>query len=270
MAFSAAFCLAVSIASHLAARSLSRSLDPRLSTIIHPHSLRNVISERTVWPLPCTAFFSSVTMKLASDSNLIQGVNSEIKCTLESDDYDRVEEIPGGFPFEIQDEKGMNTVTLKKNYHGESIEVIVSMPSLVTSEEPDNEPDNNDEDSDQSERPCQSSIPRTVVVSKGKGLSLEFSCASYPDEATIDSMSVRENKESDDEMLGYEGPDFSDLDENLQKSFHKYLEIRGISPLTTNFLHEYMINKDNHDYLLWLKNLNQFIQKWFSVGKDDT
>ncbi|XP_042386643.1 uncharacterized protein At2g39795, mitochondrial-like [Zingiber officinale] len=96
-----------------------------------------------------------------------------------------VEEIPGGFPFEIQDEKGMNTVTLKRNYHGE------------------------------------------------RKLS----------------------------WLAYEGPDFSDLDENLQKSFHKYLEIRGISPLTTNFLHEYMINKDSREYLLWLKNLKQFIQK---------
>ncbi|KAG6470184.1 hypothetical protein ZIOFF_071241 [Zingiber officinale] len=32
-----------------------------------------------------------------------------------------VEEIPGGFPFEIQDEKGMNTVTLKRNYHGERV-----------------------------------------------------------------------------------------------------------------------------------------------------
>lgn len=116
--------------------------------------------------------------------------------------------MPGGFPFEIQDEKGMNTVTLKRNYRGESIEVIVSMPSLVTGEEPDNEPDNNDDDGDQLERPSQSSIPLTVVVSKGKGPSLEFSCAAYPDEVTIDSMSVRENRESDDEMLAYEGPDF--------------------------------------------------------------
>lgn len=118
-----------------------------------------------------------------------------------------MEEIPVGFPFEIQDQKGMNSVTLKRNYHGESIEVIVSMPSLVTGEEPDNQPDNN-EDDDQEERPNQSSIPLTVILSKGKGPSLEFSCAAYPDEVAIDSMSIRENKESDDEMLAYEGPDF--------------------------------------------------------------
>ncbi|XP_042432483.1 uncharacterized protein At2g39795, mitochondrial-like [Zingiber officinale] len=121
MAFSAAFCLATSIASHLVACSLSRSLDPRLSTVIHPPSLRNVISKRTAWPLPCTAFFSYVATKPTSNSNLLQGVDSEIKCALESDGYGRVEEIPSGFPFEIQDEKGINTITLKRNYHGERV-----------------------------------------------------------------------------------------------------------------------------------------------------
>lgn len=50
-----------------------------------------------------------------------------------------------------------------------------------------------------------------------------------------------------------------DLDENLQKAFHKYLEIRGISPSTTNFLHEYMINKDSREYLIWMKDLKKFI-----------
>ncbi|KAG6532592.1 uncharacterized protein At2g39795, mitochondrial-like [Zingiber officinale] len=261
MAFSAAFRRATYAAARFTVRSLSSSPHTRLLTVGHPLSLRNAISERIALPHPRAAFFSSNAMKPTSDVNLLRVIDSEIKCAKESEDHDRVEEIPVGFPFEIQDDKGMNTVTLKRNYHGESVEVIVSMPSLVTGEEPDNQPDNDEEDDDQEERPSQSSIPLTVIVSKGKGPSLEFSCAAYPDEVTIDSMSVRENKESDDEMLAYEGPDFNDLDENLQKAFHKYLEIRGISPLTTNFLHEYMINKDGREYLLWLNNLKQFIQK---------
>lgn len=52
----------------------------------------------------------------------------------------------------------------------------------------------------------------------------------------------------------------SDLDENLQKAFHKYLEIRGIKPSTTNFLHEYMIEKDNKEYVRWLKDVKDFVQ----------
>ncbi|KDO48135.1 hypothetical protein CISIN_1g041661mg, partial [Citrus sinensis] len=73
-------------------------------------------------------------------------------------------------------------------------------------------------------------------------------------------LSVKQPEASDDQ-LAYEGPDFGDLDENLQKAFHKYLEIRGIKASTTNFLQEYMINKDSKEYLGWLKNLKKFIEK---------
>ncbi|KAG6487006.1 hypothetical protein ZIOFF_055587 [Zingiber officinale] len=81
----------------------------------------------------------------------------------------------------------------------------------------------------------------TFVISKGKGLSLEFSYAAYPDEVTIDSMSVRENKESDDEMLAYEGPDFrvnnwtcinfaKNVQDNLARGFcHELAQICQIS-----------------------------------------
>lgn len=41
-----------------------------------------------------------------------------------------------------------------------------------------------------------------------------------------------------------------DMDDNLQKAFHKYLEVRGIKASTTDFLHEYM---------LWSKNLKKFV-----------
>lgn len=122
---------------------------------------------------------------------------------------EQVEEIPEGFPFEIQDEKEMNVITLKRSYQGENIEVVVSMPSLITGEEPDNDMEgDHDEDGRRGEKPSQSSIPLTVNVSKGDGPSLEFSCTAYPDEVTIDSMSVSENKECDEEMIDYEGPDF--------------------------------------------------------------
>lgn len=53
---------------------------------------------------------------------------------------------------------------------------------------------------------------------------------------------------------------WSDLDENLKKAFHKYLEIRGIKPSTTNFLFEYMLNKDSREYLIWLKKLKDFVE----------
>ncbi|KAJ9684359.1 hypothetical protein PVL29_016705 [Vitis rotundifolia] len=198
-------------------------------------------------------FYSSSAKRPSSDDSLLRVLESEIKCAEESDDHDENEEAPDGFPFEIQDNPGQQTISLAREYQGEVIKVEVHMPDLVTGEDDD---DNNDDDN---EKGNQSSIPLVVSVSKKNGPFLEFGCTAFPDEIAIDSLSVK-NPEISEEQIAYEGPDFTDLDENLQKAFHKYLEIRGIKPSTTNFLHEYMINKDSKEYLLWLKNLKKFVE----------
>lgn len=78
------------------------------------------------------------------------------------------------------------------------------MPDLVTGEERD---DGGDDDTD-TERPSQSALTLVVNIAKGDGPCLEFCCSAYPDEVTIDSMSVKE-QETSEEQLAYEGPDFS-------------------------------------------------------------
>ncbi|KAF8662877.1 hypothetical protein HU200_055458 [Digitaria exilis] len=216
-------------------------------------------------------FSSAPATKPSSDAELLSVIESEIKYAEDCDDHDRVEEIPDNFPFKISDEKGMNAITLRRTYHGEQIEVVAHMPSLVTGDEPDHDRDDKDEgegkeeddgEEDEGEKPPQSSVPLTVTITKGDGPILEFTCTAYPDEVIIDSLSVTHPSEDcEKDIIAYEGPDFNDLDENLQRAFHKYLELRGISPLTTNFLHEYMINKDSREYLLWLRKLKDFFQQ---------
>lgn len=46
----------------------------------------------------------------------------------------------------------------------------------------------------------------------------------------------------------------------MQKELHKYLEKRGIKAGATNFLHEYMVNKEDREYTNWLKNLKKFVE----------
>ncbi|TKY56789.1 mitochondrial protein [Spatholobus suberectus] len=199
--------------------------------------------------------FSSVASKKkpTSDENLLRVIESEIECAKDTDDHNAVEEVPSNFPFKIIDSPGQQTITLERTYQGEEIKVEVHMPDLVTGEENDDDNDN------EGERASQSSIPLAVSVYKKGGPYLEFNCVGYPDEIVIDSLSVK-NPDLAEDQIAYEGPDFQDLDENLQKSFHKYLEIRGIKPSTTNFLHEYMINKDSKEYLVWLTKLKSFVQ----------
>ncbi|KAB2598291.1 hypothetical protein D8674_001211 [Pyrus ussuriensis x Pyrus communis] len=201
--------------------------------------------------VPTPRYYSSHS----SDQSLIRVIESEIKCAEETDDLDKVEEIPSAFPFKIEDTPGIQTVTLKRTYQGEDIQVEVHMPDLVTGEDDDD--DNQDDDND--EHANKSSIPLVVTVSKTNGPVLEFSVTAYPDEFQIDGLAVKNPGDSEDQ-IAYEGPDFHDLDENLQKAFHKYLEVRGIKPSTTNFLHEYMLNKDSKEYANWLQQLKSFVE----------
>ncbi|KAM1579548.1 hypothetical protein ACFXTI_041475 [Malus domestica] len=201
--------------------------------------------------VPTPRYYSSHS----SDQSLIRVIESEIKCAEETEDLDKVEEIPSSFPFKIEDTPGIQTLTLKRTYQGEDIQVEVHMPDLVTGE--DDNDDNQNDDND--EHANQSSIPLVVTVSKGNGPVLEFSVTAYPDEFQIDSLAVK-NPEDSEDQIAYEGPDFHDLDENLQKAFHKYLEVRGIKPSTTNFLHEYMLNKDSKEYANWLQQLKRFVE----------
>jgi complement component 1 Q subcomponent-binding protein len=263
MAFSRFLRRAASSAAPLLLRSFSAS-----ACASRPLSLVSAQSGlfRLRWASSFSSSSSSAMAKAPIDASLLRVIESEIKCTEECDDHERVDEVPEGFPFEIEDENGMNIIRLKRIYQGkEKIEVTVSMPSLVTGEEPEGEDEDDDKEGANSQ--AQSHIPIIVRVSKDEGApTLEFACTAYPDEVVIDSMSVIESRggeeeEEEDGLLAYEGPDFNDLDENLQKAFHKYLELRGITPLNTNFLHEYMINKDSREYLLWLRNLKAFVQK---------
>ncbi|KAJ6717953.1 COMPLEMENT COMPONENT 1 [Salix purpurea] len=176
-------------------------------------------------------FCSTVTetQRPISTEPLLRALESEIKVAQETVDYDHVEEIPKDYPFKIDDNAGQQT---------------------------DNDVDDGNDDS---QRPVQSSIPLVVTISKKCGTCLEFNCVAYADEIKIDSMSITGSETSEDQMP-YDGPNFHDFDEKLKKGFHKYLEIRGIKASTTNFLHEYMINKDSREYMGWLSNLKQFIE----------
>ena len=51
----------------------------------------------------------------------------------------------------------------------------------------------------------------------------------------------------------------SDLDENLQKAYHRFLEIRGIKPNITEFMADYMADKAGRERLHWLNDVKSFL-----------
>ncbi|CAH8359666.1 unnamed protein product [Eruca vesicaria subsp. sativa] len=195
--------------------------------------------------------FSSVDKRTA-DKNLVSVIESEIECAVneEAPDENVMEDLPEGFPFEIIDTPGKRTLLLQRKFEDETIQVEVE----------EGEAENDDEDDEESAAKLR--IPMVVSVSKGHdGRCLEFGVSAYSDEIVIDSLSIKHPQDSNSELAAYEGPDFDDLDENLQKAFHRFLEIRGIKPSFTDFLAVYVANKDSREYLQWLKDVKSFVDK---------
>ncbi|KAG2326360.1 hypothetical protein Bca4012_035323 [Brassica carinata] len=221
-----------------------------ISTVVSRPSLA-----RNPSPFRPFALYSTAIDRMSSEQSLLRVIDSEINSALQTNDPDLEEETaPGSFPFKIEDNPGHQTVTLTREYKGEHIKVVVSMPSLDGDE-------NDDEEDDDDGHSNGSSIPLVVTVTKKSGLSLEFSCMAFPDEIAIDALSVSNQGSTLEDKLANEGPDFECLDENLKKTFYKYLEIRGVKASTTNFLHQYMMGKVKREYLLWLKNVKKFMEE---------
>jgi complement component 1 Q subcomponent-binding protein len=124
------------------------------------------------------------------------------------------EPTPDDFPFEIVDEDGMSVVVLKREYKDEKIEVIVSMPNMDAEPEFAEDDEDDDEDAakdedDEDEGAEDSSLSMKVVVSKGTGPKLEFTCTAFREEITIDDMLISEKTEADAEKFPFEGPEFT-------------------------------------------------------------
>ncbi|KAJ4908915.1 Mitochondrial glycoprotein family protein [Raphanus sativus] len=195
-------------------------------------------------------YTKSAVAKNTADENLVRVIESEIECA--APDENVMEDMPEGFPFEIIDTPGKPTLFFTRKFEDETIQVEVD--SSVPFDEEEEEAESNDDEESFFK------IPMVVSVAKGDGGCLEFGVSAYPDEIVIDSLSIKQPQGSDNE-IAYQGPDFEDLDENLQKAFHRFLEIRGIKPSFTCFLADYVANKDSREYVRWLKGVESFVKR---------
>jgi complement component 1 Q subcomponent-binding protein, mitochondrial len=111
-------------------------------------------------------------------------------------------EFPGYFPFEIVDNPGEKIFQLKRQFEDETITVQVDIPNVAPQQSEDEAgPEKNENDSE-------SSIPLVVTIFKGNGVCMEFGVTAFPDEVVIDSLSIKNPDESEDQLV-YEGPEFT-------------------------------------------------------------
>ncbi|KAI3857489.1 hypothetical protein MKW92_035832 [Papaver armeniacum] len=221
---------------------------------------------------------SAKKKRSSSDNTLLRVIESEIDDAEEEAGDIEVAETPSEFPFKIVDNNGKETITLTRKYQDEEIKVTVKKLEHISSDyededededeedqeeeeedQDDQEADQDDEEEEEMDEESNSQYVELVVsVSKENQPTLEFDVTAEADGITINRLAVMDSDASDEDAA-YQGPEFSDLNEDLQKALETYLEVRGIQPSIANFLHDYMVCKEQNECTLWLKKLRNFI-----------
>ncbi|KAF0901387.1 hypothetical protein E2562_000268 [Oryza meyeriana var. granulata] len=197
---------------------------------------------------------STTPTKAYADESLVRVIDSEIECVVQLEGASAKQiDLPEDFPFEIIDNPGDQSITLKREIAGETIKATVY--TNFDAEQDLNEDGNDDENNEESFKP---GIQMVVTVEKPEAPILEFECHFNDDELAIENMRMLDQNNRDAENL-YSGPPFQDLDESLQKALHRYLEVRGIKHSLHDWLYEYMMSKDEKEYVVWLKNIKEFV-----------
>ncbi|KAJ4867711.1 Mitochondrial glycoprotein family protein [Raphanus sativus] len=178
----------------------------------------------------------STLSAITADQNLVSVLESEIKCSF----VNEAPELPEGFPFRINDLTWQQDICMIREFKDETIFVEIDPYAPFDKEEL-----------------LKGGIPMIInVTKKDDGPCLEFEVEAFVDEIIINGVYVQQPHEP---TYPYKGPEFDDLDENLQKAFHRFLEIRGFKPTITEFMADYMANKDSRERLQWLNDVKSFV-----------
>ncbi|KAF2301476.1 hypothetical protein GH714_025116 [Hevea brasiliensis] len=187
--------------------------------------------------------------KSAFQDNILRLLRNEIQYELERGPPK--EPVTKFNSFTIDDRPGEQWITLKRKFaRNEEIKVEATMfdgsvPSPVSG---DITKDN-----------VQLHITLIVNISKGNGNVLEIMCSAWPDSIEITKLFTRTSEKMP--AQAYVGPDFKELDDELQDSLYEFLDARGINDEMSAFLHEYMKNKDRTEYIKWMGIVKSYIEK---------
>ncbi|MBA0622977.1 hypothetical protein Godav_008475 [Gossypium davidsonii] len=153
--------------------------------------------------------------------------------------------------FTVDDRSGEQWIRLKRKF-GEKEDITIDVTMFDGSVPV---PDSGQVQSDE-----QLHITFIVNISKGDDSDvLEIVCSAWPNTIDIQKFYVRGCNRTANHP--YTGPEFKELDEQLQDSLYEFLEERSINDGLAIFLHEYMKNKDKTEFIRWLQTVKSHIEK---------
>ncbi|WOK96287.1 hypothetical protein Cni_G04994 [Canna indica] len=223
--------------------------------IIHLKSLAPSSSSST----PASFFLSlrsyiSEMRRAAFKETLLRNLRAEITYEAES----RPPSTPESTfrSFSIHDRPGEKWIQLRRSHGREEVTIDATMFDGVA---PSSRSAAAAEVADPSD--LRRHISLMVEVSKGEasGIVLRFACSAWADDLQIDN--IFPARRGNEALMQYMGPEFKELDDELQSAAREYLEKRGVNDELSGFLHDYMENKDRSELLRWLRNVETYVKK---------
>ncbi|KAL1198614.1 hypothetical protein V5N11_011263 [Cardamine amara subsp. amara] len=193
--------------------------------------------------------YVSEMQKSAFEGNILRLIRNEIEYEL---DHSPPLQLPSSFgPFTVDERPGEQWISLKRQFgEKEDIKIEATMfdRSVPSSKSTSTEPE------------YVLHITFIVNISKaGAGEAFEIMCSAWPDTIEISKLCVRKGIKSS--PSSYNGPEFEELDDELQDALYQFLEQRGISDELAVFLHQYMKNKDKGEYVRWMDSVKSYVER---------
>ena len=157
--------------------------------------------------------------------------------------------------FKINETDGSCVVTLTSTHENEVIEVKFNVQDEEEAQDNDWGDEEQHEHSEEEEEDAHTVIPFEVSISKkGSKDKVIYFCDAGETVNIANVQYLPAGKTTEDKAV-YDGPIFDMLSDDLKDSLHQYLADRNIDDDMAFFIHKFSINKEQREYVNWLKKL---------------
>ncbi|KZO95445.1 mitochondrial glyco protein [Calocera viscosa TUFC12733] len=167
--------------------------------------------------------------------------------------------------WEIKEKEGSEDVELLRTFGNESIRVFFSIADIDN-----DQPQFQGEEGEEEIPPSPYAVRCTATITKPEGGALVVELTAeeggafiidgvsyYADERLANDMSMQAEL---DRRGVYIGPQFDNLDVQVQEEFEKYIQERGINEELAAFIPDFAEYKEQKEYVKWLDNVTNFIE----------
>eukprot|EP00746_Dinoflagellata_sp_MGD_P167895 gnl/MRDRNA2_/MRDRNA2_98870_c0_seq1.p1 gnl/MRDRNA2_/MRDRNA2_98870_c0~~gnl/MRDRNA2_/MRDRNA2_98870_c0_seq1.p1 ORF type:complete len:232 (-),score=74.04 gnl/MRDRNA2_/MRDRNA2_98870_c0_seq1:148-843(-) len=191
----------------------------------------------------------------AAGSKVAKTIASEL--SHEEQNYEASKEIKNflkSSSFKLEEAEGDVNMALVKEVDGKVVRIEWQLTSPF---DPNMLPEGEGEDE------AESTDFSVTIESQKTGAGMAFYCSTQSGadhRFVIGNVKCFANAEAKESVSAYNGPDFEDLDDKLQEALDEYLAEMGMSDEVCSLIDAMALDKEQREYMVWLKNLKQIFE----------